>query len=62
MAKANCETIKCRTCNLGKQQRTANPAKHIENRPPGELKKDVLQPGQVIFSDQYQTNVPGKLT
>ncbi len=39
---------------------TANPAKHIENKNPGKLKKDALQPGQVIFSDQYQTNIPGK--
>ncbi len=38
----------------------ANPSKHVENKNPGELKKDALQPGQVIFSDQYQMNVPGK--
>jgi len=62
MASTNCENIKCGTCNLGKQQRTANPAKHVENRLQGELKKDVLQLGQVIFSDQYQINVPSKLT
>jgi len=60
MANAKGETIKCGTCNLGKQQKTANPAKHVENKNPGELKKDALQPGQVIFSDQYQTNVPDK--
>jgi len=38
----------------------ANPSKHAENKNLGELKKDALQPGQVIFSDQYQTNIPGK--
>jgi len=60
MANTKGETIKCGTCNLGKQQKTANPAKHVENKNLGELKKDALQPGQVIFSDQYQMNIPGK--
>jgi len=31
LANTNCDNIKCGTCQLGKQQRTANPAKHIEN-------------------------------
>ena len=61
MGHANCDPIKCGTCNLGKQQKTANPSKHVANKNPGELKKDILQPGQVIFSNQYQMNVPGKL-
>jgi len=60
MAHADCDLIKCGTCNLGKQQKTANPAKHVTAKNPGALKKDVLQPGQVVFSDQYQTQVPGK--
>jgi len=53
LTNTNCNNIKCGTCQLGKQQRTANPAKHVKNKQPGELKKDVLQPGQVIFSNQY---------
>jgi len=60
MAHADCNPIKCRTCNLGKQQKTANPAKQVIAKNPGALKKDVLQPGQVMFSDQYQTQVLGK--
>ena len=50
----------CGTCNLGKQHKTPNPAKAVKDKKPGELEKNVLQPGQVIFSNQYQTNVPGK--
>jgi len=61
MGHANCNPIKFGTCNLGKQQKTANPSKHVANKNPGELKKDALQPGQVISSNQYQMNVPGKL-
>ncbi len=60
MGHARCDSPKCGTCLLGKQHKTANPAKHVRDKAPGELKKDVLQPGQVIFSDQYQTLVPGK--
>lgn len=53
MAHAKGKTIKCRTCNLvGKQPKMANPLKHVENKNLGELRKDVLQPGQLVFSDQ----------
>jgi len=55
MSHANCDLIKCGTCNLGKQQKTANPAKQVTAKNPGALKKDALQPGQVVFSNQYQT-------
>ncbi len=60
MGKARCDAPQCGTCNLGKQRKMPNPAKAVKDKKPGELKKNVLQPGQVIFSDQYQTNVPGK--
>jgi len=60
MSHANCDLIKCRTRNLGKQQKTANPAKQVTAKNPAALKKDDLQPGQVVFSNQYQSQVLGK--
>jgi len=44
MGHARCDSPKCGTCLLGKQHKTANPAKHVRDKAPGELKKDVLQP------------------
>jgi len=46
MGHANCNPIKCETCNLGKQQKTANPSKHVANKNLGGLKTDILQLGQ----------------
>jgi len=60
MGHARFNSPKCGMCLLGKQHKTANPAKHVQDKASGELMKDVLQPGQVIFSNQYQMLVAGK--
>ena len=50
---------KCRPCLIGKQSRTPKPnVKHVKSK---ELstKKNILEPGDLIFSDQYESREEG---
>ena len=51
---------KCATCQFGKQSRTPAKAKGKVNKEQGELLKDQLRHGDRVFSDQYQSRVPGR--
>ena len=60
MGHANLAAPKCAACLYGKQKCTPSPSKHSTQDPPGALTKDKLTPGQLIFSDQYQSSVEGR--
>ena len=51
---------KCATCQFGKQGKTPVQAKGKVNKEQGNLIKDTLKPGDLIFSDQYQSRVSGR--
>ena len=54
---------KCSACQYGKQHRTPRPSSTNHHQPSrdGILKKDKLEPGDLIFSDQYESRVPGRV-
>ena len=60
MAAANLQAPKCAACQFGKQGKTPTPSKHGANDATGELLKEKLEPGQLIFMDQYQSKLPGR--
>ena len=51
---------KCAACQYGKQGRTPIPTHHSDKDPPGSLTKNKLEPGQLIFADQYESRAPGR--
>ena len=59
MGHANLSAPKCAACLYGKQGRTPCSSKHSTNESSGALAKDKLFPGQLIFSDQYQSSTDG---
>jgi hypothetical protein len=53
---------RCAACQLGKQQRLPTPGKKtVSTRTEGALKRDKLEPGDLIFSDQYESRLEGKV-
>jgi hypothetical protein len=54
---------KCASCQYGRQQRrtAAGSTKHADQEHAGILKRDKLQPGDLVFSDQYESRVPGRV-
>ena len=60
MGAARLHAPKCAACQYGKQGRTPIPTHHSEKDPPGSLTKDKLEPGQLIFADQYESRAPGR--
>jgi hypothetical protein len=60
MGHSNLPAPKCAACLYGKQGRTPCPSKHSKSEPSGALTKNQLFPGQLIFSDQYQSSVDGR--
>ena len=51
----------CAACQLGKQQRTPkNGSKTIKSPSDGILKQNKLQPGDLVFSDQYKSPLEGR--
>jgi Reverse transcriptase (RNA-dependent DNA polymerase) len=51
---------KCAACQFGKQGRTPIPTHHTDKDPVGSLTKDKLEPGQLVFADQYESREPGR--
>jgi hypothetical protein len=52
---------KCASCQLGKQERTPKKGSTIvKDSPEGILKMNKLQPGDLIFSDQYESPLLGR--
>ena len=60
MGAANLQAPKCAACQFGKQGKTPTPSKHGTNEDTGALSKDKLEPGQLVFMDQYQSRLPGR--
>lgn len=60
MAAANLEAPKCAACQFGKQGRTSTPTKHSNHDTTGSLSKEKLEPGQLVFMDQYESRQPGR--
>ena len=54
---------KCASCQYGRQQRraSAGSTKKIDPEHTGILKRDKLEPGNLIFSDQYESRTPGRV-
>ena len=59
MGEAKLEAPKCAACQFGKQGRTPIPTHHSTKDATGSLTKDKLEPGQLVFSDQYESRLPG---
>jgi len=57
------EAPKCAACQFGQQQRLKKEGKttSVDTDREGILKKDKLEPGDLIFSDQYQSSLPGRV-
>ena len=51
---------KCAACQFGKQGRTPIPTKHSDKDDVGSLTKNKLEPGQLVFADQYESRQPGR--
>ena len=60
MGHANLDAPKCSACITCKQQKTPTGTTHVKHKPPGALSENKLFPGQLIFSDQYQSLVEGR--
>ena len=50
----------CAACQLGKQERTPKGSSHSDNRDGGSLKVNKLEPGDLVFSDQYESRLEGR--
>jgi hypothetical protein len=46
---------KCAACQLGKQERTPKDGSTLVKGPDGVLKMNQLEPGDLVFSDQYES-------
>ena len=60
MAAATLQAPKCAACQFGKQGKTPTPSKHVDQDDVGALSKNKLEPGQLVFMDQYESRVPGR--
>ena len=60
MGTGNLEHPKCAACLYGKQHKTTQGGQHSSKDETGALSKDHLKPGDLIFSDQYQSRTPGR--
>ena len=52
---------KCAACLFGRQQRTPKKGSTTTKDSEGALKKDQLNPGDLVFSDQYESRLPGRV-
>ena len=60
MGASSVEAPICGSCQYGKQERTPRGA-HGTKEQEGITKADKLEPGALIFSDQYESRIPGKV-
>jgi hypothetical protein len=51
---------KCAACQLGKQERTPKAGSTLVKGPEGALKLNKLEPGDLVFSDQYESPLLGR--
>ena len=61
IGKSTIQAPKCAACQYGKQQCNPKLGSQIvrDKDTEGALKKDKLEPGALIFSDQYESRLPG---
>ena len=59
--KSTVETNKCSSCLLGKLERSPKTSTIIKRINEGSLKKNVLRSGQIVFSDQFESRVTGRV-
>jgi hypothetical protein len=52
---------KCASCQYGKQHRKPTAGSTTTKHNEGVLKKDKLDPGDLVFSDQYESYLPGRV-
>jgi hypothetical protein len=51
---------KCAACQLGKQERTPKAGSTLVKAPDGVLKMNQLAPGDLVFSNQYESPLLGR--
>ena len=55
------EISRCSSCILGKQRRKTTPGSKVVKVDEGSIKKGMLKPGDLIFSDQYDSHLEGRV-
>jgi hypothetical protein len=60
MGSATVESPQCASCQLGKQERTAKAGTKTVAKEDGFLKMNKLEPGDLVFSDQYESRLEGR--
>ena len=58
---ANCRAPLCAACQMGKGKRRPTGAKQVHDRHVMKLKEEILQPGESLHLDQYQSSATGRL-
>ena len=61
MGSATVDAPKCAACQFGKQERTSKAGTTVKRDREGILKADKLEPGDLVFSDQFVSSLPGKV-
>ena len=61
MSKDGVKIPKCSACQLGKQERTPKGGSTIKKSQDGILKREKLKPGELIFLDQFESSLPGRV-
>ena len=60
MGSTTVDPPKCESCQLGKQERTPKGGTTTITTPAGSLKLNKLEPGDLVFSDQYESRLEGR--
>ena len=61
MGSTTVDAPKCAACQFGKQERTPKAGTTVKRDREGILKADKLEPGDLVFSDQFVSSLPGKV-
>ena len=61
MGSTTVDAPKCAACQFGKQERTPKAGATVKRDREGILKADMLEPGDLVFSDQFVSSLPGKV-
>jgi hypothetical protein len=61
MGSSSVHSPKCASCQYGKQERTPISGTSVQKHRQGITKAGMLEPGDLIFSDQYESRIGGKI-
>jgi hypothetical protein len=61
MGKTTVLPPKCASCQFGKQQRNPKDGSTSHKHSEGVLKQDKLEPGDLVFTDQFESRLPGRV-